>query len=235
MVDVERLVEKVKKPPSLPNWVRLNHRRRDDTTKSIAKFVLSRPRHALSQIYAIISDYVTFRISKESAFQAVSAIGNPLVRKSGREILTALLPWLDENGLEGIRVFHDMSVPFPIGRGIVVPVKPTFVFLHNGKLTPVFVIGWASDPFSPYQKQLLSTVISKAVLTLEQFQESDALIICSPRIKGSKTERYIRSWWASEFPSLNDEQLREQFDRFGNAIDDVVSIILEELVRRGEL
>ncbi|MGK2911360.1 MAG: hypothetical protein ACSLE1_16405 [Sphingobium sp.] len=235
MVDVASLIEKVKRPPSLPNWVRLNHRRKDDTTRSIAQFVLSRPRHALSKVYSVVSDYVTFRISAEAAFRSLAGISNPIVRKSGREILTALLPWLDENKIEGIRVFHDMSVPFPIGRGVVVPVKPTFVFLKDGGLIPVFVIGWASDPFSPYQKQLLTTVISKAVLTLEQFQDSDALVICVPRIKGSKTERYVRHWWVSEFPELDDDQLREQFDRFGNAIDDVVPIVLSELARRGEI
>ena len=90
-------------------------------------------------------------------------------------------------------------------------------------------------PFTEYQKSLLSTVIYEALLTLEGFETSDAHIICVPRLKGSKSERFIRAWKVSDVPILTNEQLRAQFDRFGNALDDAVPIVLEELARRGEL
>jgi hypothetical protein len=234
-MDVEQLIAKVRKPPTLQNWVRLNHRRRDETTRSIAKFVLGKPRHALAKVYSIIADYITFGISKRDAETALQKITNPLVRRLGREIMAVLLPWLDQAQIKGIEVFHSLSVPFPIGRGILVPVKPTFVFQYERKLIPVFVIGWAGMPFDDFQKQLLGTIIRQAILTLEGFEGSDAHIICVPRIKGSRSERYIRHWKISDVPSLSDEELREQFDRFGNALDDAVPIVLDELARRGEL
>lgn len=235
MVDVEAVLSKVKKPPAIQNWVRLNDRRRDETARRIASFVLAKPRHALAQIYGIIANYVTFGLSGETAAKALLGIKNPLVRKLGREIFRALLPWIDAIGIKGIQVFHNLSVPFPIGRGVSVPVKPTFVFLHEGRLTPVFVIGWASVPFTEFQKSLLSTVIHEALLTLEGFETSDALIVCVPRLKGSKSERYVRHWKVSDVPMLTGEQLREQFDRFGNALEDAVPIVLDELARRGDL
>ncbi len=234
-MDVEQLIAKVRKPPTLQNWVRLNHRRRDETTRRIASFVLGKPRHALAKVYSIIADYVTFGVSKTDANQALQKITNPLVRRLGREIISVLLPWLDLAAIKGIQAFHNLSVPYPIGRGILVPVKPTFVFQHERKLIPVFVVGWASMPFDDFQKRLLGTIISQAILTLEGFEGSDAHIVCVPRIKGSRSERYVRPWKVSDYPLLSEEELREQFDRFGNALDDAVPIVLDELARRGEL
>lgn len=235
MPSIEQLIAKVRTPPSLHNWVRLNHRRRDETTRRIARFVLAKPRHALSTIYALIADYVTFGIGKETVGKGLEKIRNPFVRRLGQEIVSVLLPWLDKQQIKGIEVFHKLVVPFPIGRGILVPVKPTFVFQHGRLLTPVFVIGWASMPFSDYQKQLLATIVQRAILTLEGFEGADAHFVCVPRIKGSRSERHIRSWKVSDVSLLTDEQLRAQFDCFGNALDDAVPIVLEELARRGEI
>lgn len=235
MIDVEKLISKVRKPPSLQNWVRLNHRRKDDTVRSIAKFVLGKPRHALAKIYSLVADYITFGKTQTEIHTGLSKISNPLVRKLGKEILHVLLPWLDKKNIEGIQVFHDMVAPFPIGRGIIIPVKPTFIFQYERKLTPVFVVGWATMPFSGFQKSLLATIIYRAILTLEGFEGSDAWIVCVPRIKGSRSERVVRPWKVSDCQLLSDEELREQFDRFGNALDDVVPMVLEELARRGEL
>ena len=234
-MSVDELIAKVRKPPTLQNWVRLNHRRRDDTTRSIASFVLGKPRHALAKVYSIIADYVTFGISKADVAKSLESVSNPLVRRLGKEIISVLLPWLDHAEIRGIQVFHNLSVPFPIGRGILVPVRPTFVFQHERMLVPVFVIGWAAVPFTEFQKRLLGTIIQQAILTLEGFEGSDAHIVCVPRIKGSRSERYVRNWKVSDLRALSDEELREQFDRFGNALDDAVPIVLNELARRGEL
>ncbi|KQX21598.1 hypothetical protein ASD39_00485 [Sphingomonas sp. Root50] len=127
-----------------------------------------------------------------------------------------------------------MIAMYPIGRNMFVPVKPTFTFLDKGKLTPVFLIGWASMPFSDFQSRLFATIVQKAILSLEGFEGSDALIIFVPRIAGSKTDRHVRAWKVSERQLLTDGELRDQFDRFGNALDDAVPVILEELARRGE-
>lgn len=234
MKSAEQKIAEIRKPPSLANWVRLNARRRDDTARKIAQFVLSKPRHALAQVYRIIADYVTLGISIATAHSALGLIGNPLVRKLGREISSVLLPWLDKEGVKGIEAFHHLAVPYPIGRGIIVPVKPTFVFSKNKKLTPVFVVGWATMPFSDFQKRLFCTIVRDALLSMEGFEGSDALILFIPRIRGAKSERWVRPLWTSDVPPLSRDELTDQFDRFGNALDDAVPVILEELAKRGE-
>ena len=235
MPTIEQVISKIKKPPSLPNWVRLNHLRHDDTLRSITSFALGRPRHSLMRVYDIIAARVTHRIDYRTVWNCLAKIPDPSVRALGREILTVALPWLDKQGMEGIQVFHDMEAKYPIGRGVLVPVKPTFVLLRDGKLEPVFVIGWASVPISDYQKRLLATIIHQAILTLEGFEGSDATIIFVPRIPGSRSERHIVSWRVSEQQLLRREELLAQFDRFGNALDDAVPLILEEMSRRGEI
>jgi hypothetical protein len=235
MKTAEQRIAQIRRPPSLPNWVRLNDRRRDETTRRITRFVLGKPRHALTQVYRYIADYVTFGLSQTVTKKAIESIPNGYVRKLGTEIADILLPWLETNNIRGIQTFHDMEARFPIGRGIVVPVKPTFVFVENGKLTPVFLIGWASFPFSDYQRSLLATIIHKAILTQEGFEESDALVICVPRIASGVPDRIVRAWYVSERAFLTDGELEAQFDRFGNALDDAVPVILEELAKRGEL
>ena len=224
----------MRRPPSLANWVRLNDRRRDETAIRITRFVLSKPRHALSQVYKLIADYVTLGVSAATTRTGIDLIVNPLVRKLGHEIATALIPWLDKNEVKGIRAFDGMVERFPIGRNIMIPVRPSFVYRRDDKLTPVFIIGWSSSPLTEYQKRLLSTMVHKVILTQEDFEGSDALILFVPRLKFSKSTREVREMWVSKTRLLSDEELRTQFDCYGNALDDAVPIILRELAARGE-
>lgn len=230
----QQRVEEMRRPPSLPNWVRLNERRRDDTARNITRFVLNKPRHALGQVYRLIADYVTLGVSAATTRAGIDLILNPLVRRLGHEIATALIPWLDQNEIKGIQAFEGMIERYPIGRNIMVPVKPTFVFNRQGSLTPVFVVGWSSVPLSGYQKRLLATMIYEAILTQEGFEASDALILFVPRPRFSKTSREVKPLWVTQVARLSNEELREQFDCYGNALDDAIPIILRELAARGE-
>lgn len=230
----QQRVEEMRRPPSLPNWVRLNDQRRDETARRITKFVLAKPRHALGQIYRLIADYVTLGVSAATTRSGIDLILNPLVRKLGHEIATALIPWLDKNEIKGIQAFDGMAERFPIGRKIVIPVRPTFVYIREGRLTPVFIVGWSSNPLTGFQKRLLATMIHRAILTQEDFEGSDALILFTPRLKFSKSAREVREMWVSKAWLLSDDELRQQFDCYGNALDDAVPMILKELAARGE-
>ena len=229
----QQRVEEMRRPPSLPNWVRLNDQRRDETARRITRFVLAKPRHALGQVYRLISDYVTLGVTAATTRASLDLILNPLVRKLGHEIATALIPWFDEHGVKGVQAFSGMAERYPIGRKIVIPVRPTFVYLRDGKPTPVFVVGWSTSPLSGFQKRLLATMIHRAILTQEDFEHSDALILFTPRQKFSKSSRDVREMWVRKSWLLSDDELRQQFDCYGNALDDAVPVILRELAARG--
>lgn len=230
----EQRVDEMRRPPSLANWVRLNDRRRDETALRITRFVLAKPRHALAQVYRLIADYVTLGISAASTRSGIDLILNPLVRKLGHEIATALIPWLDKNQIKGLRAFDGMIERYPIGRNIMIPVRPTFVYNREGKLTPVFIIGWSANALNGFQKRLLATMIQEAILTQEDFEGSDALVLFTPRMSFSKSAREVREMWVSKTWLLSEDELRKQFDCYGNALDDAVPVILRELASRGD-
>ena len=230
----QQRIDEMRRPPSLANWVRLNDQRRDETTLRITRFVLAKPRHALSQVYRLLADYVTLGVSAATTRAGVDLIVNPLVRRLGHEIATALIPWFDRHNFKGVRAFDGMVERYPIGRNIAIPVRPTFVCLHDGKLTPVFIVGWSSNALSDYQKRLMATMIHRAILTLEDFDGSDALILLTPRLKYSKTLRDVRQIWVSKSWLMTDDELQRQFDCYGDALDEAVKVVAKALRESGE-
>ena len=116
----------------------------------------------------------------------------------------------------------------------MIPVRPTFVYNREGKLTPVFIIGWSANALNGFQKRLLATMIQEAILTQEDFEGSDALVLFTPRMSFSKSAREVREMWVSKTWLLSEDELRKQFDCYGNALDDAVPVILRELASRGD-
>jgi hypothetical protein len=173
---------------------------------------------------------VSFGITEEEALKAVALIKNPLVSKLGREIVFAFSAYNKEQKLEGIQVFEDLIGFFRVSRDVVVPVRPTFVILENGRPTPVFFIGWTTLPFTRLQKRLLTTAIDDAILSFGDFAGSHAKIICAPRI--SKVHRVIRSWSTADYPRLDNLELAQQLEFYSQALVEAVPLITEELKRR---
>jgi hypothetical protein len=233
MSDLEDILQKLKQPPSVPNWTRYIHDTQARTTRAVAQFALGFPKSALFQVYRIIGDMVSLGTPEVEALKAVALIRNPLVSKLGREIILAFSAYNNEQKLEGIQVFHDLIGYFRVSRDVVVPVKPTFVILEDGRPTPVFFIGWTTLPFSRLQKRLLTTAIDDAILSFGDFAGSHARIICAPRI--SKIHRVIRSWSTADYPRLDSLELAQQLEHYSQALVEAVPLITEELKRRAAL
>jgi hypothetical protein len=230
MTDLEEILQKLKQPPSVPNWTRYIHDTQEKTTRAVAQFALGFPKSALFQVYRVIGDMVTFGTSEEDALKAVGLIKNPLVAKLGREIVFAFSAYNKEEKLEGVQIFQEFIGFFRVSRDVVVPVKPTFVILENDRPTPVFFIGWTTNPFTRLQKRLLTTAIDDAILSFGDFAGSYARIICAPRI--SKRHRVIRSWSTADYPRLDAVELGTQLEFYSQALVDAVPLIKEELQRR---
>ena len=77
-------------------------------------------------------------------------------------------------------------------------------------------------------------MIQRVILTQEDFEGSDALVLFTPRIKFSKSAREVREMWVNKAWLLSEDELRAQFDCYGNALDDAVPIVLREMAARGE-
>ena len=229
MMEPIKSIKKLRKPPAVQNWVRHMQRRTDDTALALFNFVKNAPRHSLSKIYSIIKQVVVDGISDEQAYKCLAKIENPRVQEYGDQILKPLLPYIRARGWQGIEIFKDMAEFYPVGANVNVPVRPTFVINDDGQLVPYFVIGWTEIGLSLYQKRIFSTIVTETILSLEEFIGSDAVIVCVPRYKFSKTEREDVSWKASSYELLSIDEKADLFDRYGNALNQAEQMILNEL------
>lgn len=229
MIDPQKAIRKLRRPPSAHNWVRSIRRRTDDTALSLYNFAINGPRHSLKPVTDIIRQVVVDGISDEQALKCASFITNDRVRKYGYQILKAILPHIRQREWKGIQIFKDMDERYPVAANVDIPVRPTFVIRDDGKAVPYFVICWTEVGLSDYQKQILTTLIQEAILSQEDFEGSDAVIVCVPRHSFSKTERYVLEWKLSDHAPLDADQKRELFERYGNALKQAERMILENL------
>jgi hypothetical protein len=185
----------------------------------MTRFVLNTPRHSLAKVYGLLSDMACLKTPLANALMGLKEISSPLVRRLGEEILPAFDIYNRERNFDGIGTLAEFTASYPLGRGVFVPVKPTFVLVESDGLTPVFVIGWASLPFDDFQKRLLSTIIYEAVLTLTDFVGRDAEIICFPRAPFSKRDRTHRAWKVSDYKRFDQAEMTALLGRYGDALD----------------
>lgn len=226
MSDVDSTIKRLLRSPSVANWARQNFRRLDKTRKGLLQFARMPPKHSLHDVYAICSAIVTDRISLEQAERCVELIKHPMTKRAGMEIVPPFFSYARELRLDGLAAFKGFSTPYPIGRGedgstLTIPVVPTFTLLDDGRLRPVFMIGWASLALNDYQKCLLSTIIRNAILTQQDFIDSDATVICTPKFRSSQA-RQVRSWSVRDYATLSEENLQDQFARYRTALMEVL-------------
>ena len=224
-----KVIEKLRRPPAAHNWVRSIKSRRDKTAFALHNFALFPPRTSLAAATGICGQIVFDGISLPQALKCAEAIKQPANRERAKWIIEAFFRKARQKGWSGIEVFRGMVEHFPVSAGVRVPVRPTFVISEAGKLTPYFLICWAQMDFSPAQKSLLSTLISEAILTLEEFVGSDAVVVCTPLAHSSKFEREILVWRVSQFPALTSDERQAIFDRYAAALNDAEKMIIESL------
>jgi len=229
MIDPQKLILKLRKPPGVHNWVRNVRRRRYDMAQSLYNTAINAPRHSLRQVTDIIRQVVVDGIDDEQAYKCVEYIKNPRTHAYALQILRVILPYIREHCWEGVEVFKDMVEYYRVAANVNVPVRPTFVVNDGEKVIPYFVICWTEIGLSYYQRRILTTLIQEAILSLEEFDGSDAVIVCVPRYSFSKTERHVVKWNLSHYPQLSDDEKTDLFERYGGALSDAERMILENL------
>lgn len=229
MKSVATIIAKLRKPPAVHNWVKNVRPRRDETAFALHNFAINPPRTSLVAATGICTQIVVDQISLPQALKCADGIKDGGSRERAKWIAQAFYAESQKLGWKGIQVFRDMVEFYPVSAGVRVPVRPTFVINEDGKLTPYFLICWAKMDLTPDQKRILSTLICEAVLSLEEFEGSDAMIVCTPLAPYSKKERQVIMWKASAFQCLDEDEKRSLFDRYAAALDDAEKMIIESL------
>lgn len=232
MEDTEKRIKRLMRLPSLVNWVRHNKRRLDETVFQLREFANNPPRHSLQPVQKLCAALAYGKLTQESALEKAEEIVRPAARVAAREVIPAFCRYLAKTGIEGaseLDGFHAMYIigKRPNGEPLLVPVKPTFIGIKNDELMPVFVVPWVDFKLDGFQKYLLSTIICDAILTQQDFLNSDAEILAFPRIKNTKT-RHQRGWHARQYNLLSQDDLIEQFERYSRALRTVVAELRAE-------
>lgn len=222
-------IARVLRLPSLSNWARQNFRRFDDTKRRIQHLADFAPKHSLTSVYGICAQIACRKLSPSKIEEQIAEIENPFARSAAREIVPCFLRLARDRGFDAIQRVGHGTLPLPIGRGptgklLTIPIRPTYVLIEDGGLTPVFVIGWAKLALIDYQKQLIATILERSFLSQQDYLGRHAEILCLPRIKRTRHREAI--WWRTdEIELLSDEQIADQFERYSRAVRDVVKAL----------
>lgn len=224
MENNETKIRRVLRTAGVFNWARQNLPRFDETLQQVWNIAESPPRMSLGPINRLCTELANRTITLEEAFEKCEGYEGYL-RMSADEILPVFSKYLQDNQIETITGYDD-AYPYPFGKDEegktrTIPVKPNFITLQNETPIPTFILGWTKASFSFHQMRLISTIISEAILTQQDFIGSDAMVITLPRSKWGKN-REIRRWWVSAYANMTREELLAQFDRYNRAVQQVV-------------
>lgn len=228
METIDKKIARLLRIPGVLNWARQNHPRTDETEKALQKLADSAISVSLNPVYSLCAKLALREISYEEAYSRALRY-NEFHRNAAMEILPLFQEYIAKNQFEALDDFKSLRAPFPIGRNSegkasVIPVTPTFVTIRQGKLHPVFVLGWVDAPLKDSQKRLVSAVVRRALLTQQDFLGCDAEIVSFPRFKGHKI-RYQGGWLVSQFPDLEDDELQRLLQRYNIALERVLERI----------
>ena len=222
MDPIQQKIDRLLAPRSVINWTSINFPRSDETEEAIWKIANLLNLPSLNSIYARCSRLAYRETTFEDEVEKVNRSQSSYIRTMGSEILPAFQDFLSTRQIEAIPDLRGFSDYIHIYIGEDIPdfpitIRPSFIAIEDGKLTPYFIIGWSDLSLSPYQKQLLSTAICNSILTHQDFIGSDAIIVVMPRMKYSNA-RDVRWWKARSYAALTDDQFAEQASRFQSGL-----------------
>ncbi len=116
------------------------------------------------------------------------------------------------------------------GPNVSIPVMPTVIIREAGKLVPLFIVGWASNPLSYFQYRLLSYMQEDAVYSLTDFQESPGETLFFTR--NGYGVRSAFSMERGSFMPLSQGEVMEQVERFVTARAKARPLIAERFAER---
>lgn len=213
--------------PTVENFARNNRPRTDETTLALTNLDKNPPPFSLAPVKKLCADIALGKVTESDVGARLAKIGHPAAHQAAAEIVPEFMKFVSETHLEGVEDLHGFKVSYPIGPNpdggtLNIPVAPTFVCFIGEQLVPVFLVPWAELVFSDFQKVLMSSIISDALLTHQDFMGCDALVLAFPLIPETR-QRYRISWGAQSYTQMDRERLNHQFLKYGRALASVLA------------
>lgn len=214
---------KLKRPPHVPNWVRYNHPDTERTAKALVSFVKSAPQHTYEHALQLIHDMLARLLDPAQALTLARQRGRANSRALVEDLLQAFLESGDLERLAGVRVYDEIRERFRISRDISVPVRPVVTLLKDGRLKPIFVVGWKSVPLDRFQIRLMMTILEDALFSHTDFLDAEGEFLLYPQ--NSQGQREPMTWRRGDYDLLSSSELQEQMDVFIHALQQAEHIL----------
>lgn len=225
--DYDKLLLKLDRLPSAPNWVRFVKDDAPSTAKEIIKFLRGRITFTYQPSYAVIKDCVELGLTLETAIEAVLSKGAPSGRSHNAELVTAFYKYQESRNYQPSGCLRFGKEYFRISRDLLIPVSPLSVIRENGKFLPIFLCGWAEVKLTDRQRRLLATICEDAFLSLTDFMNSPAEFLFFPRL-GKQQPRTSEVWQRGDYKLLSDVDLRECVEIYLAAREIVRKTLIEQ-------
>lgn len=227
---LEQILAKLDRPPAAHNWSLCNFPKLARTTSALVNLAMGFPKVSYQWATLVIQYVLADGISDEMAIRVLEAKCPVSQLDDNLEFLSAFLSYNTDKNLKGFRVFDEFSGQFLAGPDVRVPVRPTIILNDDGRLKPLFIIGWATNALSYYQRRLLSTLYEDAIYSLTDLRDSPGEVLFFP--KDGYGVRSVDRWDRGSYQLLSHEELRDQVQRFTRARNEARPIIAERYHRR---
>lgn len=229
-IDYAKLLVKLDKPPSGPNWVRFIHEGVPKTTKTIVSFVKSIPPFTYSIGYSAIRDRIQLGIDLGTAVNATKRAGAPAGRLQNEELVRAFFEYDERRQYAALNAIEFEREWFRVSRDVRVPVAPLSVIREHGKFVPIFVCGWSELKLTTMQRRLLLTIYEDAFLSLTDYQNAPAEFLFFPKTDdGTELQRAAEVWHRGDYALLSDAELNEQVEIFLKSREEARQLLLQEM------
>lgn len=217
---------KLSRPPYAHNWVRNLDPDKGKTTKNLVNLARGFPTKVYKAAEPIIHDRIMFGLDRETALNAAATTGRANSREIVSEYVRAFLDFDEMRQYSHRTAFDDMVEPFRVGKGISVPVKPIINIVENGKIRPIFSVGWASFPLTNWQLRMLATVFEDAVFSLRDFRDSEGEFVCFPKNgKDEDAEREPLVWHRGDYETFSKPELTGYLEMYLDALEAAKEIL----------
>ena len=213
-------ISKLERPTYVHNWVRYNYADVLKTANALVRFATNLPQVTYRAGLMLAHDRIAFGLDRATALNAAITKGHKKSRQHVLEFVKAFYDYDETIGYFGLKNFDQYVEPYRVTRDVVIPVKPLIVVAKDGKLRPIFVVGWASMPLTDFQQRLLMTIVEDAVFSLTDFQGSPGDFVSFPRTidEDGLPQRKPLVWGRGDFKLLSDVELKEQMQIYFEAL-----------------
>lgn len=230
MATLEQILAKLDRPPAAHNFARSNYPAQSRTTSALVNLALGFPIVSYEWATRVITITIVDQRTDEEAIAILSKICPQSQFEANLELLNAFLSYHATRRFEGFEVYPEWGGWLQAGPNVSVPVRPTVIIRENGKLVPLFIVGWATNPLSYYQYRLLTYMQEDAVYSLTDFRDSPGETLFFSR--NGFGMRSAFSMKRGSFMPLSQAEVVEQVERFIRARDSARPLIAERYAAR---